>query len=215
MSIFYMNGKTFIKQFMKENPDQVLDSQYILVSNHIRKTGEHEDQVISNMGLFPSSRLIMDFDDYDDEEYQLEYMKQLESYKPFLATIIKYAIDDNMTIIMLCSKTEWKYKFFPVLKLFVQYEFAGYPIYDYKLVKKGKEAPINYDTREVRSICKKILKSTSKRERERTIRNRNTRLKWLQSLKKKDLIKELKKIGFYDEGMDKDDMIETLDLMLD
>ena len=62
MSIFYMNGKTFIKDFVKnETPDSVLGSQYVLVSNHIRKQGKYEDQVITQLELLPNQRLILDY----------------------------------------------------------------------------------------------------------------------------------------------------------
>jgi len=217
MSIFYMNGKTFIKDFVKnETPESVLGSQYVLVSNHIRKQGKYEDQVITQLELLPNQRLILDYEDYDEEyEYISGYKEQIERNAiGFLATIIKYAVEDGMTIIMLCSKTEWQYKFFPILKEFVEEKFE-YPIYDYKKFKNGKDGPYSFDPDEVIKTCDEILKDLKESQRRKTLSNYQTRMAWIKSLKKKDLKKELKKIGYWDPCMDREEMEETLDLMIE
>ena len=214
MSIFIMNGKTFIKEFIKtESPDKILDSQYVLISNKIRKQGKFEKQVITHPGLYPNANLIIDYDDYNEPEYIDRYTEQVESHAAFLATIIEYVILQKETVIFLCAKTEWKYNFMQILQDYV-YEKFEYPIYDYKKIKSGKEKEVAYDAGTTLKICDKVKTKAAKREREKSLNNERTRFQYIQNMTKKQMKKELKRIGYYEEGMDKEEMIETLDLML-
>ena len=51
MSIYFMNGKTFLEEYIKENPRKVLKTQFVIVSSTIRKTGKYENQVINMNNL--------------------------------------------------------------------------------------------------------------------------------------------------------------------
>ena len=104
MAIYFMDGKTFLNQYVKEDPRKVMKTQFIVVSSTIRKNGKYKNQAINaNDKLMPSQYLIVDYDDYNCESYKKSYKEQLDEYaRPFLATTIKYAIDynnsDNSTI---------------------------------------------------------------------------------------------------------------------
>ena len=49
-------------------------------------------------------------DSYDDykknEEYKEEYIKRISEYNPFFATLIKYVLEENNTIVFLCGEKE-------------------------------------------------------------------------------------------------------------
>ena len=71
MAIYFMHGKTFLKNYIHEDLDIVAKTQYIMVSSTLRKTGKYEKQVINaNNAFYPSIRLILDYSDYKhNDEY--------------------------------------------------------------------------------------------------------------------------------------------------
>ena len=85
--IYIMDGKTFLKMYIKENPSKVLKTQFIIVSSNIKHTGKYKKQVLNCNGqLYPSQALIMDYEDYDHPEYVNGYYEQLEEYLPLLGS---------------------------------------------------------------------------------------------------------------------------------
>lgn len=215
MSIYFMDGKTFLTDYIDEDPRKVLRTQFVIVSSTIRKTGKWEAQVINaNAQLFPSPELILDYDDYKhNEEYWLQYKEQLKESLPLFATLIKYAIEDDALIVLLCAKKEKCYKFFDVMKVFLEEEF-GYRIIDYKKLKSGKEKIKKIDETEVLEKCYSILKKAKKRKKERQLSSDRLREQYFKEMDKKTLKKKLKKRGLYEEGMSSSDMRELLDLLI-
>lgn len=206
-----MDGETFINMYIKENPSKVLRTQFVLVSSTIRKTGKYEKQVINaNSTLYPSQRLILDCDDYKhDSQYHDEYMNQLDDNKPFIATLIKYAIEDNETVVFLCGRKEKKYYYLKLLKKYVMDKF-GFQIFDYKKFKNGNECVKKYDPAVSLSICEKILKNAAKRQKKQMLSTENGKKQLFSNLNKDQLKKECKKRGLYVKGMNKDEMIDML-----
>lgn len=210
-----MNGKTFLSTYINEDPKKVLDTQYVLVSSMIRKSGRYENQVVNAAtALYPSERLIIDYSDYTDPDYCNQYMEQLKrDAKPFLASLISYVLDNDATVVFLCSEKEWKRRYLKLIRKFVKEEF-GFHIYDYKKVKSGKEKTVEIDESAVYDRCQHILKKAQKEQKERMLSSNKGREKYFKELSKSDLKKELKKRGVYIEGMDKSEMIETLDAFM-
>lgn len=215
MAMYFMHGKTFLHKYIEEDPTIVMKTQYVLVSSTIRKGGKYEKQVINaNNMLYPSQVLIMDYDNWKkNDNYKEEYLDQIKEYDGFFATLIKYAIEENGTIVFLCGEREKKYYYFPLIQKFVKEKF-GYHIYDYKKYKEGKEKIVDYDRTEVLRICDKTLKKVAKKQKEKKMSTEKGRKEIIKNMNKKTLIKELKKRDLYYDGMTKSEMRETLETFM-
>lgn len=213
--ICYMDGKTFLKKFIKEtSPDAILDTQFVVVSSKIRKTQKWRS-VISATALFPSIQLLVDFEDCASKGYIEAYMNQLEENKEFLSVIIKYAIEEDENVVFLCGESEMKYRAFEMIQEYVETTF-DYHICDYKKLRKGNDREILYDRDSILRTCADICDSAKHRDIDKCL----TSEAGIQNLKegmgkkplKKFLRKELKKYGLYIEGMSLSEMIETYNI---
>lgn len=217
MAVYFMDGKTFLEKYIEENPDKVLDSQFVIVSNNIRVLkGSYEKQIIVAKQLMPDSSLLLDYKEYDcKDSYIEEYRKTLSSVKnkALLATIIKYAVEEKSTIVFLCSKREGKYRYLKILAEYVEEEF-GYHIYNYKKYKKGREKVTEYNPSYTLSRCDRALKKAKKAEKKLKLSKDSTRIPYFKSLSKKELIKMARKEGVYVVGMSKSELIDTLDAFM-
>lgn len=214
MSMFIVDGKTFIKKFIKENPEKVLSTQFVIVSSTIRKLGKArwDKQVInSNTLLYPPQNLIMEYDDYKhDEEYKREYFNYLDRAKPLLATLIKYVIESDYTVVFLCGKKEMKYNYLNLIRKYIKSEF-GFHVYNYEKVKKGKEKPSQINESHTLKLCNKILKQAKNDKKHNMLQTERGRKEYFSKMSKKELKKELKKMGLYDPSMDKEELIDMLE----
>ena len=214
MSIYIMDGETLVKTYINEEPKKIKDTQYVLISNSIRKNGKYKDQVVNaNNILLPKQDLILDYDDYTSPSYQNAYREYINERKPFLATLIKYAIEEDGIVILLCSKREKKYLYLDMLKEFIEDEF-DYPVYNYKKYKKGKEKYRDIDYDDVIKKCNKVLKKAKKDEIDKKLSTERGREEYFNSLSKSELKKELKKMDLYQKGMSKSEMIDMLDAFM-
>ena len=211
MGIYILDGETLVKTYINEEPKKIKDTQYVLISNSIRKNGKYKDQVVNaNNILLPKQDLILDYDDYTSPSYQNAYREYINERKPFLATLIKYAIEEDGIVILLCSKREKKYLYLDMLKEFIEDEF-DYPVYNYKKYKKGKEKYRDIDYDDVIKKCNKVLKKAKKDEIDKKLSTERGREEYFNSLSKSELKKELKKMDLYQKGMSKSEMIDMLD----
>ena len=211
MSIYYMNGKTFQKTFLNENPSAILKTQFILVSSRIRKNGKHENVMSCNQ-LLPDKRIMADYRNELDPDYFIkEYRKQLDRHKLLLAIIIKGVIEENFTIVFLCSELEWKLKYMKELVSFVEEQFQ-YPIYDYKKYKEGKQSIVPFDSDYVVRTCNKIIEHERKEQRRKDMKTPAGRQNIVDNMAKDEMIDELKKMHLYVKGMTKKEMREMLEL---
>ena len=214
MGIYIMDGETLVKTYINEDPKKIKETQYVLISNSIRKNGKYKDQVVNaNNILLPKQDLILDYDDYTSPSYQNAYREYINERKPFLATLIKYAIEEDGIVILLCSKREKKYLYLDMLKEFIEDEF-DYPVYNYKKYKKGKEKYRDIDYDDVIKKCNKVLKKAKKDEIDKKLSTERGREEYFNSLSKSELKKELKKMDLYQKGMSKSEMIDMLDAFM-
>ena len=213
MAMYIMNGQTFLKKYVNEDPEIVMKTQFVIVSSSIRKGGRYEQQVINgNAALYPSERLIVDTKDYKSKAFENEYFEQLEDNLPFLAVLIRAVVLEDYTIVFLCGKKEWKRQYLKLIAKFVKEKF-GFPIYDYKKVKDGDQEAEEYDAAKVLKLVDKLLED-AKIEKEDKALSSADRLKYLKTLSKKELRKKLKKLDIDSSDMSRSEMIETLDLYL-
>ena len=211
MSIYYMNGKTFQKTFLNENPSAILKTQFVLVSSRIRKTGKHEN-VISCNQLLPDKRIMADYrNDLDPEFFMKEYRKQLDKNKVLLAIIIKGVLEENFTVVFLCTELEWKLKYMQELAKYVE-EIFQYTMYDYKKYKEGKQSIIPYDSDYVLHRCDKIIEKSRKEQRRKDMKTYTGRQNIVNSMSKDEMIDQLKTMHLYAKGMTKKEMREMLEL---
>ena len=210
-----MNGKTFINQYIKENPRKVLRTQFVSVSSTIRKNNKYSKQIINaNNMLYPSIELVMDYEDYKhDENYKLGYFEQIEEYKPFFATLIKYALEENYTIVFLCGYREKKYNYLKMIQEYLDETFS-FHMYDYKKLKKGKEKIQDFDYDDVLRLTNKVLKKAAKDKRDKMLSSESGRAKLFKSMSKSELKKELKGRDLYFKGMSRSEMIDVLDTFI-
>lgn len=214
MAIYFMHGKTFLSKYIKEDPRTVAKTQFVVVSSTIRKNGKHEKQVINaNNLLYPSQDLILDYDDYTHPQYENSYRETLDENKAFIATLIKYAVEEEQTIVFLCGYREKKYRYFQILQDYVESVFL-YHIYDYKKYKNGEEKKVKYSPSKVINTCDKIIKKEKKRKIDRALSTDKGRKEYLKKMTKTEMKKKLKKMNLYYKGMSKEEMKDTLDVFL-
>lgn len=216
MAMYFMDGKTFIDKYIEEDPDKVLRTQFVIISSRLRKSGgKYEKQIINaNNLLYPHDRLIMDYDDYKhNQNYKEEYVNQINEHKAFFATLIKYVIEENSTIVFLCAKCEKKYNYLKLIQEYLDNKFQ-FHMYDYKKYKEGKEKPVSIDRSSILIKVDKILKKAKKKEKEKMLSTESGRKKLFSNMSKKELKKELKKRGLYISNMDKEEMIDMLDTFI-
>ena len=214
MSIYFMDGKTFITKYINEDPRKVLRTQFVIVSSTIRKTGKYEKQVINaNGSLYPPPELLVDYDNYKkNEDYQMRYKEFIRESNPLLATLVKYSIEDDVNIVFLCSEKEKKYQYLKLISAYVLDEF-GYPMYNYKKMISGKAKKQKYDEAYVLSRCDKILKKAKKHKKERMLSTESGRKEYFGKMSKKEMKKKLQKLGLYDKKLTSSEMRELLDLV--
>ena len=212
MAIYFMNGKTFLQKFVNEDPAIVMKTQYAIVSEGIRKGGRYEEQVVSyNSILYPEDRIIAEHRKFDTKEYEEAYREQLMENNPLFATIIKACIEEKFTVVFLCSKKDWKRRYFKIMADYV-YETFGYPIYDYKKVKKGEQEEIKFDREKVLKLCNEILRNAKEENEKTKMSSAKGRSELLSKMSKKELRKRVKKLGFDPSDMSRSEMIETIEV---
>ena len=213
--IYYMHSETFFDEFLNNESDRdILKAQYVCVSTHIRRRDTNMDNIIClNNVLYPGASVLNrgTFEDMRDA-----YHEQLsEEALPLLAELIRGSIEENLNIIFICTKKEWKLKYIKWLAEFIIMEFE-YPIYNYHKYINGSPLLI-YDKEKVLKHVKTIVDDAQKRlfnEQRKTKKGRNMILKEYKSMKKKELKKICIKEDLYYDGMSKDEMLDILEAFL-
>ena len=213
MAIYIMNGKTFKKTFLKENPKKILDAQYVLVSSRIRRNGSSERRNIINMSkqLMPSDCILADWRmDSDEYYFQDQYSKQVKGNLALLAIIVKGVIEEKYTVVFLCSKNEWKLKYLQFIANAIE-NYFGYPVYNYKKLKEGKIKSKSYNKDFVISQCDKYIAKERKKRRKKLMSTKRGRKTLVNDMSKDEMIRELKRLGLYTSDMTKKEMKDLLD----
>ena len=211
MAMYFMSGKTFLETYIEEDPKKVLSTQFVIVSSSIRKKGKYKKQILNaNNNFLVPQDLLVDYSDYKhDQNYKDAYFEICNESKALLATLIKYTLEENMTIVFLCGQREKKYRALNMLQEYMEMKF-GFHMYDYKKYKNGKEKPRVIDESYVLKKCNKIISKAEKDAKTKQLKTKEGRSK----MSKKDLKKELKKRGLYLKDMSKSEMLDMLDAFL-
>ena len=207
-----MNTKTFDKIFAREDIKKISRTNFIIVSNRIRKS-EEMDAVITAKKLFPSSYLLADSRaGYDPLYFKEKYWEQLDDYKLSLAIIVKNAIDEKIPIIFICTKREWSLGFMTLLSEYIEDKFE-YPVIDYKKykLKKISISDIPYSPENTKKICNKVIKEEQKRKQSEKEKTPMGRKELVNSMSKDEMRMMLKRYNLYVPGLTKSEMKDLLE----
>jgi len=199
--IYTMNTKTFLKIFSKEDPKIIEKTQFVIISDKIRKSSE-DDNVVFCRSLFPTSMMLADARNTNDSSFfRNAYMDMLhDNCRLVLATIIMGVLEENYTVVFLCTLNEWKLKFMGYLSEYIESEF-GYPIIDYKKFKlKGYDAiPTleDFDIQKIKEKCQKVIDKATKKQLKKKMRTAEGRREILDNMSKGEMKKQLKKMNLY------------------
>lgn len=206
--LFYMNSKVFRDNYLRYESDKTIhDAQYVLASTRIYKTREYKNIVKASSVLFPSSNVFIG----DSDGFRDRYFEQLEKNIVFIAYLIKDSIEKKHNIIFICTKKEDKSTYLKYLSEFIYIRF-GYPCYEYDNYSKGVTPLIEYSSDEVLKAIRPYIKEGKKNEKAYNMQSKEYRKKYIKKLKhrKSELIKEVKKLGYYSKKLTKDEMLEIV-----
>ena len=192
--LWYMNSKDLELFLNNETDDDILDAQYVIVSNRIRRVGTAHKNIVQAGVLFPNPSVCTSM---DTEDFERLYIKQIDENITLIALLIKTSIVKNYNIIFLCTKKEDKLgHYLEVLSRYVYNEF-DFPMYNYRDLAEGRIKVLDYDESRVYKKCDKIIKSAKNKD----IANKINDERKLSSGDKKALKKFLKNEGLYKKGM--------------
>ena len=201
--IYYLDTKTLMEEFTDEHsPSEILDCEFVIVSTRINARDKEENVIKSKLY---SEKLIFALD--SDDHYENFHMVKDEILKSpskiyLIIKMVTYALINKKTIVLLCSKNEMKTGYLRLVAEVTEKLFE-YPVIDYK---KDREKTFYYDPVVVAKKIKKIENEVTKR----LLKDQDNRERALKLMSKKDMKKELKKIGLYSKDMDKSDMKDML-----
>lgn len=215
--MFYMTSKAFQNSFLPNEPDKdILKAQYVIVSSRIRvRDKEHNPNILNAYNtLYPSAFVMSALTKEDLQERYKEEMK--ERNLALLASLVRITITKNLHIIFLCTNNERKLHFLEALADTIYEEFY-YPVYDYEMYSLGISKMIPFDKGKVLKCCKKYL-SNAKDEYYRKFddneKRKNAMMEDYKKMKTKELKELLKQKDLYRKGMDKEDMLEMVEVFL-
>ncbi|MBR6908113.1 hypothetical protein IKN40_06650 [bacterium] len=190
-----------------ETDNSILEAQYVIVSNRIRREDVTYENIISANVLFPDPSTMCAL---NEDDFRHNYCDQLSDHLTLLAVIISDAILHNHNIIFICTHKESKLsKFIYILAEFIYGEF-GYPVYDYKKLAKGKIDFVDYNESKVYKKCKSIIDDAKYTEMITNIKSD----KKLKNKEKKHLKSLLKREGLYKKGMSTYEMRNLVDVVI-
>lgn len=213
--IYYMHSETFFDEFLNNESDRdIIKAQYVCVSTHIRRRDTNMENIIClNKVLYPGSSVL---DKGTSEDMREAYHEQLsEEAMPLLAELIRGSIEENLNIIFLCTKKEWKLKYLKWLVEFIIIEF-DYPVYNYHKYINGCPL-IEYNKEKVLKTVLSITENAKKKlfdTQRKSKQGRRQILHDYKSMSKKELKKICIKEELYYEGMSKQEMLDMLEAFL-
>ena len=212
--LFWMTSKTFRDVFViNEEDNDILETQYVVVSTRIIPKGKNENIINARNLLFPDPNVAMAL---DDDEFRYRYIKQLESQNAFFATLIRGSIDEKYNIVFICTKSENKMKYLKYLSEYIYMTF-GYPCYEYKNYANGATPLIKYNKDKVLNICDKSLVKAQENDRKNKLKTKAGRkeiMKDYKHLNKKYLKEILVERNLYSPNMSKKDMLEMIEVFM-
>ena len=162
-----MNSKTFQDHYLvHERDSDILNTQYVIVSSRIRKRQNFKNILWAYNALYPQTNVMIKSTEEDKKEAYMNFLK--ENNMGFLASLVLLSIDKDFTIVLMCTKNEWKLSHLQYIKEFIETEFK-YPVYDYKKCILGKEKRVDINKQKTRKFIKNRVKKYKKEQLEYSI----------------------------------------------
>ena len=207
-----MNSKTFQDHYLvHERDSDILNTQYVIVSSRIRKRQNFKNILWAYNALYPQTNVMIKSTEEDKKEAYMNFLK--ENNMGFLASLVLLSIDKDFTIVLMCTKNEWKLSHLQYIKEFIETEFK-YPVYDYKKCILGKEKRVNINKQKTRKFIKNRVKKYKKEQLEDSIEfsdNKEKSFKYFKEMTKTEKKKFLISHELYYNGMTQNEMNEMFD----
>lgn len=213
--IYAMNTKTFHKIFSKEKLKHIEKTQFVVISKRIRKTSEM-DAVVFAKDLYPPDIILADVRSSDKEFFKEKYFEYLDRYelKLKIALFIKATLEHNYPIMFICTECEWGLGFMQLLIEYIEDRF-GFFVVDYKKFKLNKILPEVQNVGKhkfdyILGVCDDVIRESEKQHKKRLEKTEEGRRKLLKEMSTNEMIKKLKKMNLYSNGMSKSLMKDLL-----
>ncbi len=205
--MFVMTSKDLDLFFNNETDDAILNAQYVIVSNRIRRARIEYENIMTASVLFPDPSVMVAF---SDDEFKSAYIEQLNQNISLIAVLVTEAIIHKYNIIFLCTRNEAKLsKFIYILADFIYDEFE-YPVYKYRDLASGKIELVDIDEARAYKKAKAYIKDAKAKSVISNVKNESK----LKNSEKKMLKKLLKDRGLYKKGMTISEMKNIVDIFI-
>lgn len=208
--IAYMDTKRFRDVYLvAEEDDDILNTQYIIISTKIKKRGDKKNIIIANAFLYPDASVMMETDKVSMKE---AYFDQLENHAlSFLGSLIRGTLEENFRIVFMSTRKE--YKMMPYLKWLSEFVWRvfKYPIMEYGDIFLGEK--VKFNKQKVLKLTKKIMEEDREIEFRRnlqTVGGRERIKHQITLMTKKQLKQEMKRFSFNPKNCTKKEMKEIL-----
>lgn len=209
--IIRMDSKKFLKDFREKFNTE--EYQYILISELITTKGDLKN-VQPIQRLMPPPKIASRYVEGDKKSYEKAYLEylQIPEIDAMVTIIVKAAIQNDMKIVLICSKSEDEFDY---LKHICQYIEAIYKMktYTYKEYAKDPEKANKLKNKdEINKIVSKKLERMNKEGVDLDPANKKERyIKELKKLGKKGMKKLAKSRGIkLKDDLEKDEMAKKL-----
>lgn len=218
MSIIYMDSKTFLKHFIKEQKDDtILGASYIIASDRIKFGAKYKDRIMKFFYV-PDECLIKLNDEKEiksksNSEYVKTYFDMLKRNDIQIATLVKITVQKGLTTIILTTSLEDRtFGHLELLREYIESEY-GYKIMRYRPGMKINDEKEKHE----KNIVKRCDKNISKRKKQRKRKQMKTykgQQQYFSGIGKKKLKRMLRKNGLYLDGMSESEMIDVAIIFL-
>lgn len=200
--IYFLDTKTLVNVFTKEHTrEEILNAEFVIVSTRVYSKNEKN---VFNSNLY-QEKLIFSLDG-DDSERDYEIVRKglmtNERIVKFLIKLMTYVLIEKKTVILLCSTNEMKTGYLKLVSKVIENTFS-YPIIDYK---NDRFKTFYYDP----VVVAKRIKSMEKYLVDNLLEDELNRKEAVKLMTKKEMKKELKKLGMYHKDMTKSEMKDML-----
>lgn len=213
MPIIYMDSKTFINHFIKDQKDDtILEASYIIASNRIKFGAKYKNQIMKL--YYVNDDCLIKLNDEKEtksksnSEYVKSYFKMLSHHNTMIATMIQITLKKNLTTIIITTPLEDKtFKHLELLREYIKKNFK------YEIVRYKPGMKLNFKQKEdketILNICDSEIRDAKKRKKRKQMKTRRGQQQYFSELGKKKLKRLLKKNGLYLDGMTEPEMIDV------
>lgn len=198
--MYFMSTETLTEEYTKDHSlKEILETKFVLVSSRIKYP--HCDNVIPSK-LYDEKLIFAMYGDKDDYKIiQKGIEDSVDKIKEVMRFVTRSLINDER-IVFLATNNEMKTGYLKVVAKVISDMFE-YPVIDYK---KDRKKDFFYDS----VVVAKRLKFYEDSLIDFALSTEYGRRMALRLMNKKDMKKELKKIGMYSKTMSKSEMRDTL-----